>query len=191
VISPEWHPDDERLLSRYLDPREVDPSLERHLGSCASCATRYSSLAEQLDGWHQDAQSAIDAIFTNPRLEAQRRAVQARLGGQPSARVIPFPLAARTPPRTRLWTRVAVAAALVVVTSAGVLRVAIDRPASHSIAIARGHAAAAPRPYSTTRVSQDAVFEDIELALARPRTAELRALDDLTPEAAAHAQPLR
>jgi hypothetical protein len=171
VISPEWHPDDERLLSRYLDPREVDPSLERHLGSCASCATRYSSLAEQL--------------------EAQRRAVQARLGGQPSARVIPFPLAARTPPRTRLWTRVAVAAALVVVTSAGVLRVAIDRPASHSIAIARGHAAAAPRPYSTTRVSQDAVFEDIELALARPRTAELRALDDLTPEAAAHAQPLR
>src|SRR4029453_7510924 len=99
VTSPEWHPDDERLLGRYLDRTAGDESLDRHLANCAVCATRYRSLERTLEGAYADAASIADAAFPPARLDAQRRSILLRLG-QREHRVLGVPERA-TPPRPR------------------------------------------------------------------------------------------
>jgi hypothetical protein len=184
VTSPEWHPDDERLLGRYLDRTAGDESLDRHLANCAVCSTRYRSLERTLEGAYADAASIADAAFPPARLDAQRRSILLRLG-QREHRVLAFPeRAARPLPRARL----AVAAALILMTTTGLLRILSGQPpADFQRSDATSMRAIAPQ----TSARQEAVYLDIETALVRHGTAELQALDDLTPRATGLVTPPR
>jgi hypothetical protein len=177
VTSPEWHPDDERLLGRYLDRTIGDESLDRHLVNCAVCSTRYRSLERTLEDAYAGAASMADAAFPPARLDAQRRSVMLRLGQRECGRVLTFPeRAARPYPRARL----AVAAALILMTTTGLLRILAGQPpADFRRSDAVSMSAIAPQ----ASARQEAVYLDIETALARHGTAELQALDDLTPRA--------
>jgi len=183
VTSPEWHPDDERLLGRYIDRLAVDESLARHLANCSGCSARYRSLEYTLENAYQHVAAAADAAFPPARLEAQRRSIQSRLGQRDQGRVLAFPgRADRLVPRTRL----AVAAALILMTTTGLLRILSGQPQAEfqtpRTSIPVGIAA-----QPSTR--QEAVYLDIEMALARHGTAELQALDDLTPRATGPVPP--
>jgi hypothetical protein len=184
VTSPEWHPDDERLLGRYLDPTAGDESLARHLANCAVCSTRYRSLERTLEDAYADAASMADAAFPPARLDAQRRSILLRLG-QREHRVLAFPeRTARPFPRARL----AVAAALILMTTTGLLRILTGQaPADFQRSDTRSMPAIAP--HASAR--QEAVYLDIETALVRHGTAELQALDDLTPRATGLVAPPR
>ena len=178
MTSPEWHPDDERLLNRYLDSIGGDVTLDKHLANCVVCAVRFRTLEGTLEHAYEDVAAMSDALFTPERLEAQRRSILTRLGQRSQGRVIAFPERVMTSaPRTRL----AVAAALIVMTTTGLLRIlggqqpmALPRPAA---VVSRP--ALVPQPSAR----QEAVYLDIEMALARHGTAELQALEDLTPRA--------
>jgi hypothetical protein len=188
VISPEWHPDDERLLGWYLDAAAADDSLERHLRACVPCYTRYRSLETALEEMREDAASASDAEFGAPRLADQRRAILARLGLRRHGRLLPFPaLSRRAAPRARF----AVAAALVLMTTTGLLRVLTERAARPANFGATQTAALIPARATAPTAADEAVYLDIEMALARHGTPELRALDDLTPRALDESSPSR
>jgi hypothetical protein len=177
VTSLEWHPDDERLLGRYLDRSLGDESLDRHLGHCTGCAARYRSLERRLEDTYENVTALADAEFPPARLDAQRRAILLRLGQRQHGRVLPFPeRAAPAMPRARL----AVAAALIVMTTTGLVRILGGPPAALRQS---GNTAsiAAIAPQASAR--QEAVYLDIEMALGRHGTAELQALDELTPRA--------
>jgi hypothetical protein len=182
VVSPEWHPDDERLLGRYLDAATADDSLERHLCACVSCSTRYRSLETTLDKMHENAASASDAEFGASRLANQRRAILARLGLRNHGKLLSFPEPSRRAAPRR--ARFAVAAALVLMTTTGLLRVLTER-SSRPAGLDSAQIAATLIPADVTgpTAAEEAVYLDIEMALARHGTPELRALDDLTPRA--------
>ena len=178
MISRDWHPDDERLLSRYLDRTASDESLDRHLGNCAGCVARYQSLERALEQTYEEVASIADGEFPAARLDAQRRAILARLGQRGHGRVLSFPEPAATAtPRARL----AVAAALIVMTTTGLLRV-LGGPPSAGIR-APGNATGTRSVAAQPSAKQEAVYLDIEMALLSHGTAELQALDDLTPRA--------
>jgi anti-sigma factor RsiW len=178
VTSLEWHPDDERLLGRYLDRSAGDESLDRHLGHCTGCAARYRSLEHALEDTYQDVTSMADAEFPPARLAAQRRAILERLGQRQHGRVLPFP--ERTAPAI-LRARLAVAAALIAMTTTGLLRVLGGQPPAALRESGNTVSIATVAPQASAR--QEAVYLDIEMALARHGTAELQALDELTPRA--------
>ena len=176
----EWHPDDERLLMRYVEAAG-DSSLDLHLRRCRGCASRYSALARDLDAWHRVAADGADADFDAPRLTAQRRRIQQRLGSVVPARVLPFPAAARADRHAPL-SRTAAAVLLVALGGAGVLRVLNMPEPPRSRATVSSAATRRPSAVRLVRdVQADAVLEEIDLALLAPRTAELRALDEFTP----------
>jgi hypothetical protein len=184
VTSPEWHPDDERLLGRYLDRTAGDESLDRHLVNCAVCSTRYRSLERALEDAYADAASTADAAFPPARLDVQRRSILSRLG-QREHRVLVFPERATRPlPRARL----AVAAALILMTTTGLLRILTGQPPAD---FRRSDGASRPAIAPQASARQEAVYLDIETALVRHGTAELQALDDLTPRATGLVAPPR
>lgn len=177
MISAEWHPDDERLLTRYLEG--ADPSVDAHVAWCRSCARRLSETAGTLDSWHEAAAGETTEAFDEPRLQAQRRAVQQRLGAALPARVLLFPASVDQQPATWL-IRAAAAVLLVALTGAGMARMLqMPDPAPRSALHATSRETAPAR--LARDVAPDAALEDIELALMQPRTAELRALDAFTP----------
>ena len=182
MISAEWHPDDERLLMRYIDRTDLDPSVDRHVARCQGCAARLEVLQRDLDAWHEAAADASDVVFDERRLARQRRSVQQRLGAATPAAVLPFPAPAR-PDRHAPLVRVAAAVLLVTLGGAGLLRV-LSMP---DPVLTRASVRTAPaRTIAPVRLVREAgadaeVLEDIDLALLRPRTAELRALDEFTP----------
>jgi anti-sigma factor RsiW len=179
VISAEWHPDDERLLTRYLDDAGQDPSLEAHLARCRSCVRRLDALTAALDDWRASADAMANEAFDAPRLAAQRRAIQKRLGAAVPARVLSFPMPGQE--RHAPLARVAAAVLLVALAGAGVFRVlqTPEAPAQQAFRAAQGRMAV-PVRYVRDAVA-DAALEDIDLALVRPRTPELQALDAFTP----------
>jgi hypothetical protein len=87
---------------------------------------------------------------------------------------------------------VAAAAVLVAVSGAGLVRVAQLADSGTVVGI---HTAATPATLPSARfirdVASDPALEDIEVALAEPRTAELRVLDALTPSVRDAVSPLR
>lgn len=178
MISAEWHPDDERLLTRYVEG--ADAAVDRHLAWCVSCRRRLSELASDLDALYGVAADEAAEAFGADRLAAQRRSVQQRLGAAVPARLLPFP-GAVADARYLPFIRVAAAALLVALSGAGLVRIAqMDETAS----VVGVHTAAAPRaPLArfAREVADDPALEDIEVALAQSRTAELLALDALTP----------
>lgn len=183
MIFAEWHPDEERLLGRYVDGT-ADQTLDQHLAWCRTCAQRATSITGQLEAWRQVAVDQADDAFDDARLAAQRRGIQQRLGSAVPARVLPFPVR-DTAERHAPLARVAAAVLLVALTGAGLVRVLQMPERSSSAALTR---AAASRSVAPARQALDlsadaAVLEDIDMALLRPRTAvaELRALDEFTP----------
>lgn len=192
MICADWHPDDERLLARYLDGADADASLDAHLAWCQSCTRRLGALTRDLDGLHRAAERATAEAFDEARLGAQRRAVQQRLGAAVPARVLAFP----TPPapaRHAPLIRMAAAVLLLALTGAGVVRILLLPPPAISSTAARQPGSAAPVTAGArqTDVLPDAVLEDIDLALLRPRTAELLALDEFTPHVREIVAPVR
>ncbi len=109
MIFADWHPDEDRLLARYLEPGAGDDTLERHLAWCRACHGRSAALAQTLDRLHQAAQDDADAAFDPARLDAQRQSIQRRLGADAYGKILPFPSPVQSPRRAVL-TRVAAAA---------------------------------------------------------------------------------
>jgi hypothetical protein len=181
VICAEWHPDDERLLMRYVDRTDPDPSVDQHVARCHACAARLEVLGRDLDAWHEAATDASDGEFDDERLSRQRQRVQQRLGAVTPAAVLPFPPAAR-PERHAPLVRVAAAVLLVTLGGAGMLRVlSMPDPVATRASVRSSPARVAPVRLVREAGPDAAALEDIDLALARPRTAELRALDEFTP----------
>ena len=182
MICADWHPDDERLLMRYVDRTDLDPSVDQHVERCPSCAARLEVLTRDLDAWHEAAADASDQAFDERRLSRQRRSVQQRLGAVTPAAVLAFPTPAR-PERHAPIIRVAAAVLLLALGGAGMLRV-LNMPdpvaTRASVRTGPGRAVAPVRLVRETGADA-AALEDIDLALLRPRTAELRALDEFTP----------
>ena len=183
MVCAEWHPDDERLLARYVD-RTADETVVQHLDWCRPCARRLSALTQDLDGWHLAADQEADEAFDDQRLAAQRRGIQQRLGAVVPGRLLPFPRPGSLERHAPL-ARVAAAMLLIALAGAGMFRVLQMPEPGSSPAAFRGAPLRATVPARLARdTSADAaVLEDIDLALLRPRTAELRALDEFTPYA--------
>lgn len=182
MISAEWHPDDERLLSRYVE-RTADPTVDQHLAWCGSCARRMAAMTGDLESWHRAATDQADQVFDQDRLVAQRRGIQQRLGAVVPGRVLPFPMSGSAE-RHAPVVRVAAAVLLVALTGAGVFRIVEMPDRATTVTARRSAPARAAAPVRVVReASADAVLEDIDMALLRPRTAvaELRALDEFTP----------
>lgn len=190
MIFADWHPDDERLLNRYLDATERDEACERHLATCRSCAGRFAALSAILEQAHESARIAADAAFDSPRLERQHAAILARLGAETRGRLLAFPARAQATWReSRFPSPVRTAAA------AAILAMVIGATAGRFVTTAGDASRGAPavraeigQPVAIQAVSRavpadESIFSDIDLALAQPRTAELRVLDDLTPHA--------
>jgi hypothetical protein len=190
------HLQEERLFECYLTSRSgepIDPPVAEHLADCEPCAARFDELAAFMDGLQEEGEAEADAIFTPERLHQQQQQIERRiaLAGRP-ARVISFPRrfvrgtitgsGARTAPR---WIAAAAAAGLFVgvavgagyewrVGSAGSPRFAeSSRPHLTPMGI---------RVTNPADVSADDAFlSDLEAAVERPHTSELRAFDAFTP----------
>jgi hypothetical protein len=197
------HLQEERLFDSYMAERHgevLDPPVAEHLADCAACGARYADLAAFMDSLRREGDAEADAFFTPERLRAQQQQIARRLAlvGRP-ARVLSFPgrivrhtinaSTSRTAPR---WIAGAAAAGLFIGVALG---------ASYQFqwgnaqlrrqpVLVRDTAAARPRvtPAITraggqTDVAADVAFlSDLEIALQRPHTGELRAFDALTPQ---------
>lgn len=196
MIFAEWHPDDERLLNRYLDASDADETLDLHLRACAACSRRLHGLASTLDAIHRAGTEAADAAFDRARLARQREAVMARLGAAPRGRVIPFPAPEPTAWRDSRIPRPlrAVAAAAVLIAIAGIgagqFRGSMWRPSPGPTELQSAQPVAV-RTLSRNAPADESIFSDIDFALVQPRTAELRALDELTPHVRDAVAPIR
>ena len=189
MISAEWHPDDERLLTRYVEG--PDAAVDRHLAWCVSCRRRLSEVSTDLDVLYDAAGDETGEAFDAERLALQRRAIQQRLGAAVPARVLSFPAATANGGYVLPFMRVAAAALLVATCGAGLVRIAQMSESGSVVGIHTVAAQHVPVARLARDVAPDAVLEDIETALAQPRTAELRALDALTPHVRDAVAPLR
>ena len=88
-------------------------------------------------------------------------------------------------------SRTAVGGLLVATCGAGLVRVAQMSESGSAVGIHTVSAQHVPVARLARDVPSDTVLEDIEMALAHPRTAELRALDALTPHVRDAVAPLR
>ena len=195
MIFADWHPDDERILARYLDASEADPTLDRHLGACGACARRLATLTRTLEAVHGAGSELADEVFDRTRLARQREAVLSRLGASPRGRILPFPPAfapAWRPTRVPRAIRT-VAAAVVLIAVAGIgagqFQRSLWRPSAPASAEAVQPVAASALSRATP--PDESIFSDIDFALAQPRTAELRVLDELTPHVRDAVAPIR
>lgn len=188
------HVPEARLLDCYLNERDgltVDPRLAEHLTDCESCGARYADLVRFMDDLRTDAERQTDAVFTPERLRLQQQNIVRRLEQTSrSGRVIAFPAplarraftvaTVRTAPR---WIAAAAAAGLIVGVALGATY-RWDNPARHSV-VRDGTAArsvAMSPVISRAPSSQDDEFlSELEVALNRPRTRELVAIDAFTP----------
>lgn len=184
-MRPAEHLTDERILARYFDPSS-DADAEIHLFRCSACAARRDELAGALDADHDRTVAAADAYFSAPRLERQRTAILQKVAHPPGARVLVFPGApaatasiVRTMGMYSRWT--AAAAVLLISVSAGT-GLLWNGP----LHVTRSSDRLQPASVFATASGQDqedTALSEIDLALVRPQTAELLALDALTPRA--------
>jgi hypothetical protein len=147
-----------------------------------------AALLEALAAADEMAAADADAALTPDRAAAQRAAILARLGAEDDRRVLAFPPREAADPRPHAprpalgWMLTAAAAGLVVGVGTGrgigleLPGTTAQAPASRVVAIAPPPAAAAP-----TAESDDAIFDEVEVALAGGGVEELQPLDALTP----------
>jgi hypothetical protein len=119
------HLDDDVLAGIWsAAATEGCPATHAHLTSCAHCRSRYSALAEWLDGLSVEAHAEADEAFPPERLAAQHAAIFRRLEAlEKPARVIAFPRTTRPATTSqrfaRRWIATAAAAGLVIGLLAG------------------------------------------------------------------------
>ena len=193
------HLTERRLFDCYLTERDgdrMDPRAADHLSDCRSCSARYADLTRFMDGLADAADADSDAAFTSERLRAQRQQILTRIqqvGRAP--RVIEFPVRSMRQLRpsaaqglTR-WVYAAAAAGLVVGVGLGAVYESDwrairsnGRPTVHQLAMRpRGTSIGAVRMQPVADTADDAFLSDLEVALERPHTRSLQAMDALTP----------
>jgi anti-sigma factor RsiW len=195
------HLQEDRLFECYLAEQggePIEPPAAEHLTDCADCRVRYADLRRFMDGLRTEADAELDEVFPSERLRAQQQQIARRvehLGHQ--ARVISFPgyrggEKIQSAPRSRSlaasrWIGAAAAAGLVFGIGLGSLYYSqASAGLSRTIAISKLPVAAAeaPSPNSAPALVSDVneqFLSELELALERPHTRELVALDELTP----------
>jgi hypothetical protein len=201
VIPRARHVQEARLFDVYMAERTgepVQPPVAEHLADCAACGRRYAELAAFMDTLRREGDAEADAVFSPSRLRAQQQQIADRLAlvGRP-ARVISFPprsvrgssaaSGSRTAPR---WVAAAAAAGLFIGVAVGASYQfrfgASPLRGRQPFLVQDGASARASRVTAipvraTDPGADDAFLSDLEIALDRPRTRELRAFDELTP----------
>lgn len=198
------HLQEDRLFECYLAERggePLEPPAAEHLTDCAECRARYGDLRRFMDGLRAEADSELDEIFPPERQRAQQQHIARRVGHLGHhARVISFPGHPPNQPApsassrvAHRWISVAAAAGLFIgiglggvyysQAPAGGRQPAASRNIATPVASPGAPAPAAVPALVPALVSDvhDQFLSELELALERPHTRELVALDELTP----------
>ena len=153
----------------------------RHVKQCDPCATRLEALREDCADLRRDILAAVDGHITPARLDRQYDVIARRLEGSPG-RLLPVPVAARrpapVPSSLRRWVAMAAACGLVIGIGAGRLLGPAGPPTATQWGAGGPPAQVLPR---TAEETDEQMLVEIDAALARSRTKEFRALDELTP----------
>ena len=186
------HLQDERLLDACLTVRQgerPDPPVAEHLADCSACRVRYEELVQVLDMVRQEGEIEADAVFTPERLRQQQLQIARRIEhvGR-AARVISFPgrfvrrtMTASATPSAPRWVAAAAAAGLFIGAALGA-SYGWGARGGYDLASDRRRTPVATRGTTPGEVAADDAFlSELELALERPHTRELRAFDALTP----------
>jgi anti-sigma factor RsiW len=191
------HVHEERLFECYLTEREgasMEPLVAEHLADCPECAHRYADLLRFMDELRQEADTELDEVFSVERRRAQQQQIARRLEqvGH-AARIISFPghppadhhALPRRPRVAPRWLAAAAAIGLIVGASLGGVLFR-DRPATPvQPPPVVGNVGPVEPAFVETRASEPAndvdFLSELEIALERPYTPELVALDALTP----------
>lgn len=187
----------ERIFrARHLADSELLALIESaaahdHVAACERCSIRHAELlcaAADREAGHSEA----DAAFDDRRLAHQRSHILRRLDrNNGPARVLPFPAAARAAASLtsigRRWVAAAAIGGLIVgIFTGGLLRhrgEAAPEMVRQATTSARRAPAATVVP-ADLRVADELLLGELEDAvIARPRPAELHAIDELTPVA--------
>jgi hypothetical protein len=185
------HLQDERLLDACLAARQgerLDPPVAVHLADCGACRARYEELVQVMDLLREEGEAEADAIFTPERLRQQQLQIARRIEhvGR-AARVISFPgrfvrrtMTASVTPAAPRWVAAAAAAGLFIGVALGAYE--WGGRGGYSLPGDRRMTPVATRGTTPGEVAADDAFlSELELALERPHTRELRAFDALTP----------
>jgi anti-sigma factor RsiW len=202
VIFGARHLQEDGLFEYYLAEHcgePLEPPAAEHLTDCAECRARYGDLRRFMDALRTEADSELDEIFPPERQRAQQQQIARRvesLGHH--ARVISFPgrQAGQPAPNpgagsrvAHHWLGVAAAAGLVIGVGLGTTYYSQAPARERQIAASRSlDTAEAPAQAAAPALVSDLVssvneqfLSELELALERPHTSELVALDELTP----------
>jgi len=202
VIFGARHLQEDGLFECYLAEHcgeQLEPPAAEHLTDCAACRARYGDLRRFMDALRTEADSELDEIFPPERQRAQQQQIARRvehLGHH--ARVISFPgrrqpglpAPGATSRVAQHWLGVAAAAGLVIGVGLGTSYYSMapsrarQAVASRSIAAPVNAPALATEPTVVPALATDVneqFLSELELALERPHTSELLALDELTP----------
>jgi anti-sigma factor RsiW len=184
------HLQDERLLDACLAARQgerADPPVAEHLADCGACRARYEELVQVMDLLREEGEAEADAIFTPERLRQQQLHIARRIEhvGR-AARVISFPgrfvrrtMTASAGPAAPRWVAAAAAAGLFIGVALGA---SYEWGGRYALPGDRRMTPVATRGTTPGEVAADDAFlSELELALERPHTRELRAFDALTP----------
>jgi hypothetical protein len=186
------HLTDERLLDAWLAARRgerLDPPVAEHVADCSACRARYEELVQLMDVLREAGDADADAIFTPERLRQQHLHIARRIEhvGR-EARIISFPgrfvrrtMTASTSPAAPRWVAAAAAAGLFIGVALGA---SYEWGARGGYTLPRDMRIAPVATRGTTPgevAADDAFLSELELALERPHTRELRAFDAFTP----------
>jgi anti-sigma factor RsiW len=190
------HIPEDGLFDCYLAEQggePVEPPSAEHLADCGECASRYADLRRFMDGLRLGADADLDEAFPRERLYAQQQQIARRIEHLTHpARIISFPgraLPHPAAPQRRLaprWLMATAAAGVVVGIAAGTFFYPIQRTIEPQAGAALVSTAGPVEPPAVPTagpppVSEVDIYAELELALERPRTGELVALDELTP----------
>ena len=193
------HLQEDLLFECYLAEQggePIEPPVAEHLTDCGQCRARYADLRRFMDGLRTEADVELDEIFPPERMRAQQLHIArriAQLGHH--ARVISFPGhrpwdSRQSAPRSGAhlaprWLGAAATAGLLIGVAVGSLYYS-PAPAgappaaaiANTLVVAEAPALASPAVASDVN---EQFLSELELALERPHTRELVALDELTP----------